>query len=89
MVDYDRLDIVQAHYWYYTNYHTGMMSREYARLCKMQRYYKPSPFENMPTTFAAAYIYNQLESNAGYGMTEWQVDDNGDIAWGDSIHYIG
>lgn len=81
MLDYDRVDIIQAYYWYYTNYHTGIMSKEYAKLCKMQRYYKPGRFENMPTTFAAAYIYNQLESNAGYGMTDWQVDDNGDIAW--------
>jgi hypothetical protein len=81
MVDYSRFDIVQAHYWYCTHYYAGMMSREYARLCKMQRYYKPSPFENMPTSYAAAYIYNQLESNAGYTVTEWAVDDNGEIAW--------
>jgi hypothetical protein len=35
----------------------------------------------MPTTYAAAYIYNKLESKSGYGITEWVVDDNGEIAW--------
>ena len=79
--DYDRFDVVSAHYWYCTHYHNGMWSREYSRLCKMQRYYKPGQYESMPTTYAAAYIYNQLESKSGYGITDWAVDDNGDIAW--------
>lgn len=81
MVDYDRVDIIQAHYWYYTNYHNGIMSKEYARLCKLQQYYKPGRFENMPTSYSAAQIYNQLESKSGYSITDWAVDDNGDIAW--------
>lgn len=39
---FDRYDIVEAYYLAYTHCHAGQWSKEYARLCKMQKYFKPS-----------------------------------------------
>lgn len=79
--DYTRIDVVQAHYWYYVNYHGGMHSREYARMCKIRKYYTPGSFERMPETYAASIIYNTLEVNAGYTRTKWIEDNSGTIIW--------
>lgn len=77
----DRLAIIQAYYWYFTHYHSGMWSKEYQRLCKMQQYYKPAMSERMPESADAAVIYNQLENKAGYPATGWILtsDDGDDI----------
>ena len=40
---FDRFDIVEAHYWYCVEYHEGQWSPLYERLCRIGRYYKPSP----------------------------------------------
>lgn len=40
---FNRFDIVEAHYMYYTNYHGGMHTTEYARLSKILTYFTPSP----------------------------------------------
>ena len=39
--DYDRWDIVIAHYCFYVLHHGGQWSPEYARLCKIGEYCKP------------------------------------------------
>ena len=39
---FDRFDIMEALYLYYTDWHNGQWSREYKRLCHMQKYFKPS-----------------------------------------------
>ena len=38
----DRFDIVQAYYFFFRDYHTGIGSREYRRLSKIKTYYFPS-----------------------------------------------
>ena len=43
---FDRFDIVEAHYMYYTEWHNGQWSREYKRRCHMQKYFKPSTLLN-------------------------------------------
>ena len=63
---YDRLDIVDAHYWFAADYHEGQTSMLYARLSRIGRYYTPSPLAYGPSTENAQEIYNQLayEENA-------------------------
>lgn len=38
---WDRWDIVTAYYCYLTEWHGGQGSPEYARLCRMRRYFRP------------------------------------------------
>jgi hypothetical protein len=38
---FDRFDIVEAYYLALSECHSGQWSREYARLCKIMRYFKP------------------------------------------------
>ncbi len=40
---YDRFDIVEAWYLALSNCHGGQWSRDYARLSRMTRYFRPSP----------------------------------------------
>lgn len=40
-MNWDRFDIVEAHYAFYTDYHGGQNSPEYARLCRISRYFRP------------------------------------------------
>jgi hypothetical protein len=40
---FDRFDICEAYYLAFSHCHAGQWSREYARLCSMLRYFKPSP----------------------------------------------
>ena len=39
---FDRFDIVEAYYLALSECHSGQWSKEYARLCKIMRYFKPS-----------------------------------------------
>lgn len=41
-MEWDRFDIVEAHYWYCIDYHSGQGSPLYARLCRIGRYFAPS-----------------------------------------------
>ena len=40
---FNRLDIALAHYLFYSLWHGGQNTREYGRLCRISRYFKPSP----------------------------------------------
>jgi hypothetical protein len=40
---WDRFDIVEAWYLALSDCHGGQGSPEYARLCRMERYFRPSP----------------------------------------------
>lgn len=42
MTYFNKFDIVEAYYLAYIHCHNGQWSLEYARLCKMQKYFKPS-----------------------------------------------
>lgn len=43
MSRFDRWRIVEAYHYALTQAHSGQGSREYARLCRMAEYYRPSP----------------------------------------------
>ena len=40
---FDRFDICEAYFLALSHCHGGQWSREYARLCKLMNYFKPSP----------------------------------------------
>jgi hypothetical protein len=60
MTHYDRSDIVDAHYWFCVDYHTGQWSQLYARQCRISRYFKPSILARGPATENAQAIYDNL-----------------------------
>lgn len=46
---FDRFDICEAWYLALTHCHRGQWSREYERLCALQRYFRPSPLLSVDT----------------------------------------
>lgn len=46
---FDRFDIVEAWYLALADCHGGQWSREYARLSRMSRYFRPSPMLSVDT----------------------------------------
>jgi len=60
MTYFDRFDIVDAHYWFCVDYHTGQRSHLYARQCRISGYFKPSPLATGPATENAQAIYDNL-----------------------------
>lgn len=38
---FDRMDIVEAHYMFYSQYHEGQFSDSYRKLSRILSYYKP------------------------------------------------
>lgn len=65
MIQFDRFDIMEAHYLYYRDYHTGQSSYKYIRLSKMKlKGFKP--FQNLSfktLTENGQEIYKQLVNN--------------------------
>jgi hypothetical protein len=42
-MEFDRYDIVTAHYQFCVDYHSSQWSSLYARLSRIRRYFRPSP----------------------------------------------
>ena len=60
---FDRFDICEAYYLFFSHFHDGMGSEFYSRLSAMGEYFKPSPllsYENMSEN--AQMIYDNLEA---------------------------
>ena len=58
---FNRFDICEAYYLFFSDYHSGMFSEFYRRLSTMGEYFKPSPllcYENM--TENGQMIYDNL-----------------------------
>ncbi len=65
-VDFDRWDVLDAHYWWSTNHHGGQWSPEYARLGRIHNMgYRPGRIANGPATDASRMIYAELCARAG------------------------
>ena len=60
IMNWDRFDIVEAHYWFCADYHTGQACPLYARLGRIQGYYRPSPLQHGPAGPNAQAIYDAL-----------------------------
>lgn len=48
-MNFDRFDICEAYFLALSHCHGGQWSREYARLCHLQTYFKPSPLLSVET----------------------------------------
>ena len=48
-MNFDRFDIVEAYYLALAHCHSGQWSREYARLSKLSRYFRPRPSLSVET----------------------------------------
>jgi len=46
---FDRFDICEAYFLALSHCHGGQWSREYARLCKLMRYFRPAPSLSVDT----------------------------------------
>lgn len=59
---FDRWDIAAAWHLYLQHTHGGQWSPKYARLCKLRRWYRPSPSEEFVDGLSenARAIYDQL-----------------------------
>lgn len=42
-MEWNRFDIVMAHYVFYSHWHSGQWSKFYERLCRIGEYFTPSP----------------------------------------------
>ncbi len=60
---YDRFDIVQAYYFYFRDYHSGVGSSEYERMCKIRTYWFPNRNDLETLTENAQFIYDKLIGN--------------------------
>ncbi len=58
---FDRFDVCEAYYLALSHCHGGQWSDEYARLCKMRKYFKPSPLLSVESlSDNAKEIYNNV-----------------------------
>jgi hypothetical protein len=66
---FDKFDIVEAHYWFCADYHSGQRSILYERLSRIGEYYSPSPLHRGFDCLSenAKEIYKQLEEKHGCG----------------------
>lgn len=63
---FNRWDVVDAHYWFCVHNHAGQESALYSRLCRISRYYTPSPLANGPAGENAREIYDALARRVWY-----------------------
>lgn len=65
-MEFDRFDIVSAHYAHAVDYHEGQTSDLYAKQCRISRYFKPGAmwrgYESLSEN--GKEIYNNLVENA-------------------------
>jgi hypothetical protein len=60
-----RYDLIDGYYWWLVEHHNGGGSTRYARMCRMQRYYRPSRRAHSPATPEAQGVYNALCDREG------------------------
>jgi hypothetical protein len=58
-MEFNRFDIVEAHYLFLTQYHEGQWSEKYSRLSKITTYFKPAR-SGITLTDNGLEIYNNL-----------------------------
>ena len=75
---FDRWDIVEAHYWFAVNYHSGQFSELYAKQCRISCYFKPGMTSNGPSSENSCRIYNNLELKSGHKRTHYRMLPSGE-----------
>ncbi len=60
-MEFDRFDIVTAHYCYCVGWHSGGSSPEYKRLGRIMQYFRPSPLLGcVPDTSNSRHIMSAI-----------------------------
>ena len=68
IMGFNRFDIVEAYYAYCVDYHSGQFSDLYKKLCRIEKYFTPSPMFNgyWSLTENGKKIYDKLEGKRQY-----------------------
>lgn len=74
-MSFNRFDIVEAHYWFAVDHHSGQWSDLYEKHCRISRYFRPGACDNGPTTDNARMIYNALCERHGFTESMIELDD--------------
>ena len=74
-MEFNRFDIAVAYYLYFSHYYDGMWSREYERLCKMCRWFRPNPLLTLESLnkddyIGARYVFINLLERNGENLPE-------------------
>jgi hypothetical protein len=64
-MEFNRYDIIEAHYWFCADYHEGQWSEKYQRLCRISRYFSPGACSNGPSNENSQAIYDDLVAKEG------------------------
>lgn len=90
MARWDRFDICEAYYLYYSSYHSGMFSDEYMKLSKLLSYFTPSPLltlesacENVKEIYGN--LVARLQGKKAYTLEEY-IEAYHDEVWIDPDH---
>ncbi len=84
-MEFNRFDIVEAHYWFCVHYHSGQFSELYAKQCRISRYFNPGALSDGPSSENACEIYNNLERGHGHAPTPYVVLSSGEARLGDRL----
>lgn len=81
---FDRFDIKEAHYLFWSEHHTGMFSEGYLKLCKALSNYKPSPlisWESMSDNAKDIYrnLCNRESVDCEYDSLKYLIEDEYDL----------
>jgi hypothetical protein len=57
---YDKFDIVEAYYWWLVDHHSGQNSKEYERVCRLEKIYQPGFYMAEPSSENAKAIYSEI-----------------------------
>jgi hypothetical protein len=57
---FDRFDILQAHYWFCSDWYDGQRDPLYARLCRILKHFTPGCLSRGPDSENAQAIYDNL-----------------------------
>ena len=67
---FDRFDIIEAYYVYFSDYHGGQNDPQYQRLCKIRKYFKPS--DNLKANGVQALSENGWEIYQTFFNRDWE-----------------
>lgn len=74
-MEFNRFDIAIGWYLYLSHYYDGMWSKEYERLCKLLKRFKPAPSLcledlNLDENFGARYVFINILERKGLPLPE-------------------
>ena len=64
---YDRFDIIHAHYVWNLEHHGGQSSPEYAKVCRIEKYFKPGFMSTMSENAQAIHAKLCRKAHCSHG----------------------